>query len=73
MNYYFNKVITKESINDLVEKITNTEGKINLSKALCYKPRSLFMWFYYVVGQIIGYVRLESAFQYRLSKLKTQK
>ena len=30
MNYYFNKVITKESINDLVEKITNTEGKINL-------------------------------------------
>lgn len=50
-----------------------TEGKINLSKALCYKPRSLFMWFYYVVGQIIGYVRLESAFQYRLSKLKTQK
>ena len=50
-----------------------TEGKINLSKALCYKPRSLFMWFYYVVGQIIGYVRLESAFQYRLSKLKTKK
>ena len=30
MNYYFNEVITKESINDLVEKITNTEGKINL-------------------------------------------
>ena len=30
MNYYFHEVITKESINDLVEKITNTEGKINL-------------------------------------------
>ena len=30
MNYYFNEVITKESINDLVEKITNTEGKVNL-------------------------------------------
>ena len=27
MNYYFHEVITKESINDLVEKITNTEGK----------------------------------------------